>query len=172
MKKATFIVCILALTASLSLAAQRMVVCEEFTSTTCPPCATAGPALSELAVKYINSMALIRYHMNWPSPGNDPYYAANSTENSARRTFYNVNAVPHMVIDGDTLLYTQAHNYTYWDGLIAARTAVSSPIELSFVTDYDTTARTGTVTWTAKATGNITQTNLKLRMAITESDLW
>jgi hypothetical protein len=110
--------------------------------------------------------------MNWPSPGNDPYYAANSTENTARRTFYNINAVPHMVIDGDTLLYSQAHSYTTWDGLISTRLGVSSPIELNFVTEYDTTVRTGTVTWTAIAKEAISQTNLKLRMAITESDLW
>lgn len=172
MKRNIMSFCLWLVSVSASIAAQRMVVCEEFTSTTCPPCATAGPALTQIAQKYLKNMALVRYHMNWPSPGNDPYYAANSTENTARRTYYNVNAIPHMVIDGDTLTYSQAHDYTYWDGLIAARMAVSAPIELNFVTTYDSSARTGTVTWTARATQAISQTNLKLRMAITESDLW
>ena len=43
--------------------------------------------------------------MNWPSPGNDPWYAANSTDNGARRTYYGVNAIPCEVVDGDTFLY-------------------------------------------------------------------
>lgn len=163
---------LIGLVSGTAVASQRMVVAEEYTSTTCPPCASASPALTVMATKYIKNLTLVRYHMNWPSPYNDPYYAANSTENTARRTFYNVNAVPHMVIDGDTLLYAHAHDYSYWDGLIAGRIGVSSPVDLSFVTVYDTASRTGTVTWTAKATAAVSQTNLKLRMAITESDLW
>ena len=40
------------------------------------------------------------WHMNWPSPGNDPWYAANPTESLARRTYYGVNGIPYHFIDG------------------------------------------------------------------------
>jgi hypothetical protein len=43
--------------------------------------------------------------MNWPAPGNDPWYSANSVENTARRTYYGVNAIPCAVVDGDTFLW-------------------------------------------------------------------
>jgi len=56
--------------------AERMVLGEMFTSTTCGPCVS----------------------------GNDPFYRYNSQDNNGRRSFYgtgNINSIPKLVIDGE-----------------------------------------------------------------------
>jgi hypothetical protein len=80
---------------------QRMLLAEGFTSTTCPPCATQNPAFDALLKANEDKITSIKYHMNWPSPGNDPMYHHNPVDNGARRTYYNVNAVPQVVINGN-----------------------------------------------------------------------
>ncbi len=78
---------------------QRTVLYEEFTSSTCGPCATFNTNyfnttfLNNNAGKY----ALVKYQMNWPGNG-DPYYTA---EGGQRRQYYGVNGVPTLFIDGD-----------------------------------------------------------------------
>lgn len=76
---------------------QRKPLFEEFTSSTCPPCATFNTTvMNPFLNQYGNNIALIKYQMNWPGSG-DPYYTA---EGGIRRTFYGVNAVPAMFIEG------------------------------------------------------------------------
>ena len=69
-----------------SQAAERTVLCEIFTSTTCPPCASANPVFDSWYNSYSlkNRVAVIKYHVWWPSPGNDPYYLANTQESRDR----------------------------------------------------------------------------------------
>lgn len=82
----------------------RMVLAEHFTSATCGPCAAQNPAFDALLHANADKITSIKYHMSWPSPGNDPMYLHNPLDNNARRTYYNVNAVPHVVIGGN--IYT------------------------------------------------------------------
>lgn len=77
---------------------QRVVLIEEFSSSTCPPCKTFNnnifnPFLSNSANQ--GKFTCVNYRMNWPSSG-DPYYTA---EAGTRRTFYGVNSVPVCYID-------------------------------------------------------------------------
>jgi len=76
---------------------QRRPLYEEFTSSTCDPCAsfnngTFNPFIEE----HGDDIALIKYQMNWPGSG-DPYY---TEEGGERRTYYGVNAVPDLFTDG------------------------------------------------------------------------
>ena len=78
---------------------------EEFTSSTCAPCAsfhtsTFNPWLN----MYADSVTLIKYQMNWPGAG-DPYYTA---EGGVRRTYYGVNAVPDLFWQGTPSAMTSA----------------------------------------------------------------
>jgi hypothetical protein len=76
---------------------QRFPLFEEFTSSTCPPCATFNNnVMNPFYNQYSQNFALIKYQMNWPGAG-DPYYTA---EGGVRRTYYGVNAVPSMWIEG------------------------------------------------------------------------
>lgn len=76
---------------------QRRPLLESFTSSTCPPCA---PFNNNVINPFINqngeNVALIKYQMSWPAPG-DPYYTA---EGGVRRTYYGVSAVPQFFTEG------------------------------------------------------------------------
>jgi hypothetical protein len=71
---------------------------EEFTSSTCGPCAAFNEGVFDpFLVTYGDQFTLIKYQMNWPSQG-DPYYTA---EGGVRRDFYGVSYVPDLYIDGN-----------------------------------------------------------------------
>jgi hypothetical protein len=86
---------------SFSVASQgvpRKALYEEFTSSTCAPCADFNTNyfnetfLNNNTGKY----TLIKYQMNWPGSG-DPYY---TQEGGTRRSYYGVNGVPTLFLDG------------------------------------------------------------------------
>ena len=96
---------LIALIFSLGIQAQsnRMLLAEGFTSSTCGPCATQNPAFDALLHANTDKITSIKYHMSWPSPGNDPMYLHNTVDNNARRTYYNINSVPHVYLSGNIM---------------------------------------------------------------------
>lgn len=106
--------------------------------------------------------------MNWPAPGNDPFYAYNIAENNARRYYYGVNYVPHFYVDG-----TVDGQYfpSTWGNLIQAEAAISSPLVMSFSGSYDRDNLAGEFTVTIFAESDPGETSLKLRIALTESNI-
>jgi len=42
---------------------------------------------------------MVAFHMYWPSSA-DPFYQANTTQNTERKTYYGVNATPTLKVDG------------------------------------------------------------------------
>ena len=101
MKKSTIILASLMMLFSLRANAQneRILLFECFTNASCGPCASQNPALDALIDANADRIAAIKYHMNWPG-ANDPMYLHNPTDNNARRGVYNINSVPHTVVDG------------------------------------------------------------------------
>ncbi len=84
-----------------SRAIPRNGLIEQFTSSTCPPCASENATLDPL-LKTNNPntggrVNVIRYQMNWPSPGNDPSYNPHAV---SRRTYYSVSSIPNIFING------------------------------------------------------------------------
>ena len=77
---------------------QRTVLYEEFTSSTCSPCANFNTNYFNTSFLQQNQgkYTLIKYQMNWPGNG-DPYYTA---EGGTRRQYYGVNGVPTLYMDG------------------------------------------------------------------------
>jgi len=75
----------------------RIPLYEEFTSSTCSPCATFNSSYFNETFLNNNTgnYTLIKYQMNWPGNG-DPYYTA---EGGVRRDFYGVGGVPSLFID-------------------------------------------------------------------------
>ena len=88
----------------------KNVVFMAFTSSTCGPCAANNPSLDAFIAARFPLIVPIKYHVNWPAPGNDPMYLANPTQNSARVSYYGVNAVPTLKVDG---ILTQVSGYSY-----------------------------------------------------------
>lgn len=80
---------------------QRNVLLEEWTSSTCAPCAANNPTIDAFIQSKFDSLVAVKYHVGWPSPGNDPMYLHNPTQSYDRRYYYGVNAVPHIWMDGE-----------------------------------------------------------------------
>jgi hypothetical protein len=112
------------------LAGDRMVFVERFTSWTCGPCGTNNPTM-EAWISSIDPDKIvgIAYHMNWPAPGNDGYYLYNPVDNTARRTFYGINAIPQAQMDG--LINIQSpYNSSTLTSMFNTRTNLLSPITM------------------------------------------
>lgn len=110
---------------------QRTILFEEWTSSTCGPCASNNPTVDAFVSAHFDSLVPVKYHMNWPSPGNDPMYAHNATQATDRRTYYGVNSVPHVIMDG---VVNPVYPYTTAGSLPNAfygRRPEGSPISLS-----------------------------------------
>ncbi|MDX9751597.1 MAG: T9SS type A sorting domain-containing protein [Flavobacteriales bacterium] len=83
----------------------RTIVLEQFTSSTCGPCASLNvqfaPFLTNMETNQEGSRsAAVKYHMNWPSPGNDPSY---NPHGNARRGYYGVTGIPDLYLEGSSL---------------------------------------------------------------------
>ncbi len=80
--------------------AMRHMLLEEWTSSTCPPCATQNPTIDLFVDERWDSVVAIKYHVGWPAPGDDPMYQHNPTQSYDRRYYYGVNAAPTVIMDG------------------------------------------------------------------------
>lgn len=77
---------------------------EEFSSSTCAPCASFNATFDPLIVANNANVAsskfnVVKYQMNWPSPGTDPSYNAHGL---SRRTYYGVSGIPDHFTNGLT----------------------------------------------------------------------
>lgn len=79
---------------------EKMVLFEEWTSSTCGPCAANNPTIDAFMASHDEHVVPIKYHVGWPSPGNDPMYLHNPTQSYDRRYYYGVNAVPTLIMEG------------------------------------------------------------------------
>ncbi|MEO6832619.1 MAG: choice-of-anchor J domain-containing protein [Chitinophagaceae bacterium] len=80
----------------------RAALIEEFSSSTCVPCANLNVTFDPLVLANNANVAssnfnIIKYQMNWPNPGNDVSY---NNDGSARRNFYGVNGIPDHFTNG------------------------------------------------------------------------
>ena len=80
--------------------AQKTVLLENWTSSTCGPCASNNPQLKNWIATNWNALICVSYHVGWPSPGNDPMYLHNPTQSYDRRYYYGINSVPAGYMQG------------------------------------------------------------------------
>ncbi|UCC80380.1 MAG: Omp28-related outer membrane protein [Candidatus Zixiibacteriota bacterium] len=120
-----------------------------------------------MAVAYQGNLALVRYHYWWPDYY-DPFFQHNIAENTDRINYYGSDYAPHFIIDG---IIDGAYNIYSWDGLIADRVNVSSPLTIDIDGNYDENNQNGEVTITIFCETTPSVSNLKLRVALTESDI-
>ncbi|MCL2167683.1 MAG: T9SS type A sorting domain-containing protein [Lentimicrobiaceae bacterium] len=129
-KQLFFLVMLLCIMCSFVHAQQRKVLFEEFTSSSCPPCATMNAWLNPLLETNADKIVVVKYQMNWPGVG-DPYC---TSEGLQRRAYYALNSVP----------------YPYTNGVF---TNSSSAIQNAINTGYAQPAQAD-ITGTVKVTGN------------------
>jgi hypothetical protein len=109
----------------------KNVLLEEWTSSTCGPCASNNPTIDAFVNANFDSLVAIKYHVGWPSPGNDPMYLYNPTQSYDRRFYYGVNAVPHVIMDG---IINPSYPYSNAPSLPTAyyqAKAIASPLSVS-----------------------------------------
>jgi len=76
--------------------AERRPLIETFTSSTCGPCAPANVTAEALFIQNPENHTSIKYQADFPGTG-DPYF---TQEGGNRRSYYGINSVPRMEIDG------------------------------------------------------------------------
>lgn len=152
--------------------AQRLILVEEFTQASCPPCADQNPAFNALLSDNIGKVISVKIHTSWP--GFDPMYNHNTVESEARVDYYGISGVPTGVVDGDFIV----NDCNGYDGAPACLSqsdiddayAVSSPLTISvdhyLSADLDSIYATITITALADVTGD-----MKARVAVTEKDV-
>ena len=168
MKKNLLLIASLLMLYSLKISAQneRILLFECFTNASCGPCASQNPALDALINANADRIAAIKYHMNWPG-ANDPMYLDNPTDNNARRSVYNINSVPHTVVDGT--------RYNYMPNSINQNTVNqwltdTSPFEMRLSYEVDEAANTITVHVMGRTSESVPGTT-KLYVGVIEREI-
>ena len=167
MRKFTLILFSFFLVTSITVGqSQRMVLAEELTSATCPPCASQNPAFNALLAANTDIVTSIKYQMNWPTPNGDPMYLHNPVDNNARRAYYGVDAIPHAFLDGG---FDNQPQFIYQSTLNAAA-AIPSPLEIQlqhYVSpDQDSIYLTMLMEVTDDISGNLVAQNVVIEKEI------
>ncbi len=163
---------IILITALPTFAVQRLVLLENETNTSCGPCYPADLLLDQLCDQHSDVFVAIRYHAWWPS-SSDPFYVYNTSENRARINYYPAHPdgyyyTPYAWIDG---IVRGGYSYSSWWNYILSRSSDESPVEIILSGSFDSNTRTGTLDVTLIGVDLIDVGNLKLRIALTESDI-
>lgn len=147
---------------------QRLVLIEEGSNASCPPCAAQNPAFNELLEA--NSTKVVSLKYQWDFPGYDPMNEHNPSEVATRfETYYGQNGVPTAMLDG-TVPTFGGNPYDgapagYTTALIDQRYAVPASFDINLT--YSLTPETITVNCTATCTQAASGT-FKLRLAVVE----
>lgn len=85
-----------------SAVTDRQGLIEEFSSSTCPPCKSFNDMYDPLMLSLGANTAgtdinIIKYQMNWPSPGTDRSY---NPDGATRRGYYGVTGIPEHFVNG------------------------------------------------------------------------
>ena len=78
----------------------RTLLLENFVSSNCTYCGANNPTTEAFINSKFDSIVSIKYHMSWPSPGDDPMYLYNTTQNLERKDYYGVSSTPTIIMDG------------------------------------------------------------------------
>lgn len=106
----------------------RLVLFEEFTNTSCDPCAEFSPSLDKTIYDRMGDMVAITYHYNYPSP-QDPFYLTNPDDAMARASFYGVTGVPSLRVNGE---HVGAWGYEdYLDAYIDGAGAIAARVDIN-----------------------------------------
>jgi len=156
------LVIILLSTSILTSQVRRIALIEEATNASCPPCASNNPILQEFFESYYGGVISVRYHASWP--GTDPMYSLNTTDNTNRINYYGISGVPNYLMDGTN--YGVPGNGEAMYNQMYERLALQSPVKIY----VDATATVDSVygTIAIKAFDDVTQSNLRLRIAVIE----
>lgn len=156
---------------------QRMVLTEEFTNASCPPCAAQNPDYNALISDNPTKIVAIKYQTNFP--GVDPMNAQTQTDVAGRVTYYGVNGVPYAPLCGDTvpLIDWAGTGYTggpyhYTQAMIDSAYASPAPFSLTLGHTLNASLDSIFITAIVTAAQDIpVLTTPKLRIGIIEREI-
>jgi flagellar hook capping protein FlgD len=143
---ATLLACTALLCTTAALAAQRVVLFEEITSQTCPPCADTNPYVEAMLADYPTQVAAVKWHVWWPAPGDDWFYLLQKPTIDWRigdagsvppYGFYQGAAAPSYYIDGGGERIEADNSFSNIRAEIDGRLATPSPLTLSGPAEID-----------------------------------
>jgi hypothetical protein len=168
MKKIYLLIVVLMLGGTAFAQSTRLVLVEEFTGETCPPCAASNPGFNALLENFAGSVISLKYQNNIPSAGPN-FYAYNTTDIANRTSYYANNYSPHAFLDG-SIWDDNAASLT--GAIIMNRTAVPSPFEIEVSHTFSPANDIIYVHATITATQAVSGSNLHARIAISERDVY
>jgi len=152
--------------------ANSKVLVEFFTAVNCPNCPPPGYFLDKIdSLKGVTindtNVVVIRYHSNFN--GFDPYYLYNPTASASRHSYYSYFWNP-----AASLMGTGMPNYdqSAWLNIINTQLEKTNPVEVGISNAYDTASRSGTVNVSLLQTSTSSVSDMKIFIAITESELF
>ncbi len=78
---------------------KRVVLIEQFTQASCPPCAPANVRIQGILKDYTeDEVVILRYQASFP--GHDPMFDHNPRDVRNKQTYYGIRSVPSSIIDG------------------------------------------------------------------------
>lgn len=84
----------------IGFAQQRVVLIEQFTNSSCPPCASYSPLVYDHVNNNPTICCAVAYHTSFPY-SNDSMYWDNTAESDQRVGYYAVSGVPYSIMDGN-----------------------------------------------------------------------
>ena len=168
MKKSTIFLASLLMLVFLKTNAQneRMLLLESFTNTGCGPCAMYNPGMDALIANNPDKVVAIKYHVNWPSSA-DPMYLHNTADNGARTSYYSVNSVPHVIVDGNRF---SGNSGNITQGIIDQLSVIESPLQMRLSWELNDAQNAITVHVMGRASTDITG-SLKLYVGVIEKEI-
>ena len=104
MKRVILFLAVSIVVATVSRAQTNRVLVEEFSSSTCPPCAQTDPQIEKFETDKMAEICILKWHQNYPTPSNDPYY---SPAMFARANYYGVTGIPSLFMNGNDNLFAK-----------------------------------------------------------------
>lgn len=148
----------------------RLILIEECTQASCPPCAQKNPAFNALLNANTAKATSIKYQVSWP--GTDPMNAQNPTEIQARAVYTGATSVgvPYAVNDGTVVLGGS------WSGdpagltqsKINSEASINSPFSIALTHTFNTANDSIFIQCKITCTQAVTMTTPKLRLAMIE----
>ncbi|MBN1435237.1 T9SS type A sorting domain-containing protein [Candidatus Fermentibacterales bacterium] len=147
------------------LAADRVVLLEDFTNCGCGPCWSFEPTLNSFISSHPGQLSVVRPHVWWPT-SSDPIYTANPTEQTARVNLYSVNGVPWIQFDGVIHATNSASGLT---SAFSSRMAVPSYLQIGVSSDFSNDS--GILRISLIAEQDLGDSDLRLHCILVENDV-
>lgn len=145
---------------------------ERFTNCSCGPCASINNAWYNNTTKTLiasGTMNHIVYNGDWPNPGQcDPMHLLNQTNNNTRISYYGVNSVPWIQING--VVFNPGSGSAAFTNTVNQGSTQYSPFEIAVIAErFPNNVFDVRVTVTRDASDITAFGDVRLRVALTEN---